>query len=206
MTEISDASSDAAAPLTVPEDTERTWKETAGLWVCAAVIVTGAVVLLIAGIRFLTVTRGIGLVAPGAALIVAGLTALIAQLGLESWSEQKRKDRTNAEYEKRKEIYADQVNLMVGQVTGTYDATKDVQQRALIALWGSSHVVKTQAHWQDFISGLEISTGSTPLNYEQKMRARKLIANSVLAMRADLESDRRKASNQYDVMHSIFNK
>lgn len=205
MTETSSVDFDPTAPLEILTDKERTWKESTGLLVSGGVIVLGLVIFLVAGIRFLTSDRGIGLVAPATALVVAGLTALMAQLGLESWSEQKKKDRSNAEYEQRKLIYTDQINLMIGQLTGKYDSAKDAEQRALIALWGSSHVVKAQANWQAFISELDVSNGPTALTDEQKPRARKLIANSVLAMRADLESDRRKASNQIDVMKSIFN-
>lgn len=176
-----------------------------GLLVAGGTILCGLVLFAIAGIRFFTAERGIGLIAPASALLVAGLTTGTAQLGLETWSEQKRKDRTNAEYEERKSIYLELTQLMIGQLTSRYDGTKDIELRASIALWGSAQVVKTQASWQQFITEIDVSSGSVAMNEEQQMRSKRLLANSILAMRDDLESDKRKSSNQVDIMQSIFN-
>ena len=176
------------------------------VFTCFGLIGIGVFLLVIAGIRFITVERGIGLLAPGATLIVAGLTAITAQFGITSWYEQRREERAVTEYAQRKGIYTRVANLLVSHFNGSFDPAQDAELRALVSIWGSKSVLTAFSNWQGFISTLNVAPGiSTKLDLEQQQESKQHVAHIMTAIRQDLLAMGSETVEPNLIIRSIFN-
>lgn len=179
-----------------------------GTYIALGAICLGIAILTFALGRFIAVTRGIGLVVPGTTLIVAGVTALVAQLGLSSWSEQRKRDRDAAADKQRENIYTQVAQLLVGQFVGGSNIKADADLRAVVAVWGSSNVVTAMGEWQKFVTRIQSSRTRTPegfeLNREEQVESRRLVAKALFALRDDLQIKDPDVTIQM-MIESIFN-
>ena len=177
-----------------------------GIAVSFSIIGLGLALLLIAGLRFVLAVRGIGLVAPGATLIVSGLAGLIAQLGITTWQEQRQADKAQSQYEQRQNIYARASQLLIRSFAGGIGLVEEAELRGLMALWGSREVLASYAEWHKFISTL--SNGPTinvALTAEQSKQAKSILSNLLITMRADLLDNKTDDILNEDLSDSIFN-
>lgn len=189
-----------------------------GTYVALGAICLGIVILAFALVRFIAVTRGIGLVVPGATLIVAGVTALVAQLGLSSWSEQRQRDREAKEYEHREAIYEAIAQFMVARFTRQgYDKAMDAKLRATAALWASPATVQSLAQWQQGLTKVldagkarakaagQPESNLVELNPEEELQTLKLLGLAIQSMREDLATETNETASVSVLLKSIFN-
>lgn len=215
-------STNSSKPPGAPK--ERTWNRVAlriqdavaddasrrifGTYVALGSIALGIAILGFALFRFIDAKRGIGLVAPAVTLVVAGVTALVAQLGLSSWSEQRRRDREAAADEQRENIYTRVAQLLVGNFLGTNDLKADAELRAVVAVWGSSDVVSALGAWQKFVTRIRGSRSPSQdgytLNPSEQAESKELVAKALYALRESLQIPDDGVTVQM-VIDSIFN-
>jgi len=168
----------------------------------------GVVILLFALGRFLFAERGIGLAAPAVTLVVAGVTALVAQLGLSSWAEQRQRNREAAADKQRENTYTRVAQLLVGNFLGANDSREDADLRAVIAVWGSAGVVSAMGAWQKFVMRIQVSREKTPQGYtlqlSEQLESKRLVADVLYALRESLQIPEDGVTVQM-VIESIFN-
>lgn len=162
--------------------------------------------LLIAGIRFFVDRKGAGLLVPAVTLIVTGVTALIAQLGITSWEEQRHEDRAIAEYKQRQDVYNRVAKLFVSHFNGTFDPATDAELRSLIAIWGSEDVLRGFSDWQTFIGTLNMKKGeSYEMTASEQHQSKKHVGTVLSAIRKDLLATGNDQVEPQLVTRSIFN-
>lgn len=179
-----------------------------GTYVALGSMFLGILILLFALGRFVFAERGIGLVTPAVTLLVAGITALVAQMGLSSWAEQRKRDREAATDKQRESIYTQVAQLLVGNFLGTNDLKADADLRAVVAVWGNADVVAAMGSWQKFFTKIRESRDATAEGYKlqphEQVEARKLVAEALYALRESLQVPDDGVTVEM-IIESIFN-
>jgi len=185
---------------------DQDYRRKIGISVSFFVIALGLSLLAIAGLRFIFEVRGIGLIAPGATLIVSGLAGLLAQLGITTWQEQRQADKAQSKYEQRVNIYARASQLLIRSFAGGIGLVEEAELRGLMALWGSREVLASYASWHKFISALSDGpTINVTLTAEQSKQAKSILSNLLITMRADLLDARTDDIHNEELSDSLFN-
>ncbi|WP_404291115.1 hypothetical protein [Glutamicibacter arilaitensis] len=161
-----------------------------GTVAAVSVMALGTALLTFAFGRFVFADRGIGIVGPGVTLIVAGGSALIAQLGLSSWAEQRKRDRETALDKQRETIYQRVAQLLVSSFVGTNDMRADADLRSLVSLYGSARVLEAMGDWQGFITYLHSTKekigGGFELEPDESIAVQNLLSRVLHELRRDL--------------------
>lgn len=192
------------------------------LWALASaglLVVIGLALLAFAWFRFQSAERGIGLVGPACSILAGGIVSVVATFGIESWAEQRQRDREAKEYEHREQIYEAISQFMIARFTNSgYDMNTDAKFRITAALWASPETLNRLAAWQQGLTeimdasikraldtGVTHSGSSHSLTDPEKMKAMRLLGRAISAMREDLASTQSAEVSVPDLLRSIFN-
>jgi hypothetical protein len=147
----------------------------------------GTGVLILGLIMTWTTGWGAALVAPGAALLVAGIAGMVTTKSVITWTEQRERDAAAGQYRHREEVYGQILEHMVTSFAGgDPDMNREANLRALAALWGAPETVEALARWREEIRPIR-ARGGVVGNDREKIMAR--LNSVVIAMRADLSGD-----------------
>lgn len=170
----------------------------AAIMVSVGSVVLGAVLGVFSLVRFFWFQRGIGLVVPGASLIVAGVAGLVALSGVLTWKEQRRAEEVSAARNQKEAQYLNLSALMMGQLTGSYNIVAEGQVRAGLSVWGSKAVLGAFVRRRQVVEkilargGPVDASGTTNVPEDLKAELRETTAEVVGLMRQELAGDVRE--------------
>ncbi|MDD1477073.1 hypothetical protein [Arthrobacter sp. H16F315] len=166
---------------------------------------TGTAVLSLGLIMTWTTGWGAALVAPGAAVLVAGIAGMVTAKSVVTWSEQRERDAVAGQYRHREEVYGTILeNIVKSFLPGEEpDMKEEAKQRALVALWAAPETVEAMARWREEIQPT-IRRGGVLGEDKEKVMAR--FAELVRAMRGDLSGDPQSARHPEPefILRSLF--
>lgn len=172
---------------------------------CLYGIVVGTAVLFLGLITTWTTGWGATLVAPGAAVLAAGIAGMVTAKSVVTWSEQRERDAVAGQYRHREEVYGKIIENMVksfipGEVP---EMREEANLRALASLWAAPETVEALARWREEIHPT-IQRGGILGDDKEKVMSR--FADLVRAMRDDLSGDPQSARHPAPefILRSLF--
>lgn len=165
--------------------------------VCIAVGVVGAALILGATPGTETIHWPVSLVGPGAGLVAAALTGLVALRGVQTWGEKQAEHVATATRENRARVYEQVLAHIISSFAGGAPTSREPTVRAMAASWASVETLRALADWYRFAA--RYSGEVVPKHY-----AFELIYRVAAATRRDVDPGA-PGPTKDDVLKMIFN-